>query len=54
LEEYVLIEQKRPEVAIQRRSDQWVPEVLTSLEEVAEFRSIDLSLQLKQIYEGLF
>jgi hypothetical protein len=54
LEEYVLIEQKRPEVVIQRRSDQWVPEVLTSLEEVAEFRSIDLSLELKQICEGLF
>jgi Uma2 family endonuclease len=54
LEEYVLVEQKRPEVIIQRRSDQWVPQVLTSLEEVAEFRSIAFSLELKQIYEGLF
>jgi Uma2 family endonuclease len=54
LQEYVLIEQKRPEVIIQRRSDQWVPQVLTSLEEVAEFRSIAFSLELKQIYEGLF
>jgi Uma2 family endonuclease len=54
LEEYILIEQKRPEVIIQRRSDRWVPQVLTSLEEVAEFRSIALSLELKQIYEGLF
>jgi Uma2 family endonuclease len=54
LEEYVLIEQKRPEVIIQRRSDQWTPQVLGALDEVAEFRSINLSLALRRIYEGLF
>ncbi len=54
LEEFVLIEQKRPEVIIQRRSEEWTPQVLTSLEDVAEFRSIALSLELQRIYEGLF
>ena len=52
LEEYVLVAQRKPEVSIYRRSQHWAPLILTSLEEIAEFRSIELSLPLGQIYEG--
>jgi Uma2 family endonuclease len=52
LEEYVLIAQNRPHVEIQRRADDWRPTLVTSLDAIAEFRSIGLSLPLTQIYEG--
>ena len=52
LEEYVLVAQRTAEVTIYRRSDHWAPLTLRSLEETAEFRSIELSLPLGQIYEG--
>lgn len=52
LEEYVLIAQRTAEVTIYRRSEHWAPLMLRSLEETAEFRSIELSLPLGQIYEG--
>lgn len=53
LEEYVLISQRAPELAIHRRCEQWTPRVARSLEAVAEFRSIGLSLSLAQIYESI-
>jgi Uma2 family endonuclease len=40
------------EVTIHRRSEHWAPQLLTSPDETAEFRSIELSLPLGQIYEG--
>ena len=52
LEEYVLVAQRMAEVTIYRRSEHWAPLTLSSLEETAEFRSIELSLPLGQIYEG--
>jgi Uma2 family endonuclease len=52
LEEYVLIAQRVAEVTIYRRSEHWAPLILSSLEETAELRSIELLLPLKQIYEG--
>ncbi len=52
LEEYVLVAQRTVEVTIYRRSEQWAPLILSSLEETAEFRSIELSLPLGKIYEG--
>jgi Uma2 family endonuclease len=52
LEEYALVAQRMAEVTIYRRSEQWAPLILSSLEETAEFRSIELSLPLRQIYEG--
>jgi Uma2 family endonuclease len=52
LEEYVLVAQRSPEITIYRRSEHWAPLILSSLEETAEFRSIELSLPLGQIYEG--
>jgi Uma2 family endonuclease len=52
LEEYVLVAQRMAEVTIYRRSEHWSPLILSSLGETAEFRSIELSLPLGQIYEG--
>jgi Uma2 family endonuclease len=51
LEEYVLIAEEESEVTIHRRSESWQPATYSALEEVAEFRSIGLSLALGQIYE---
>ena len=53
LEEYVLVTQRKAEVTICRRSDHWAPLILSSLEDTVEFRSIELSLPLGQIYEGV-
>jgi len=53
LDEYVLVAQRTAEVTFYRRSERWAPLTLSSLEDVAEFRSIELSLPLRQIYEGV-
>ena len=53
LEEYVLVAQDAPEVTLHRRAENWAPQWLSGLEAVAEFRSIELSLPLARIYEGL-
>ena len=53
LEEYVLIAQDRPCIEFQRRCDDWRPTLATSLDSVATFRSIGLSLPLRQIYEDV-
>jgi Uma2 family endonuclease len=52
LEEYVLVAQRPFEVTLLRRSENWLPVVLNSLEAMAEFRSISLSMTLEQIYEA--
>jgi Uma2 family endonuclease len=50
LEEYVLVAQEKCEVTISRRCEQWRPVIYKALEDLAEFRSIGLSLPLAQIY----
>jgi Uma2 family endonuclease len=50
LEEYVLVAQDRCEVTISRRHEQWRPVIRHALEDVAELRSIGLSLPLARIY----
>lgn len=50
LEEYVLVAQEECEVTIFRRRQNWRPMVCNALEDVAEFRSIGLSLPLTHIY----
>jgi Uma2 family endonuclease len=50
LEEYVLVSQEECEVAIYRRRQNWRPVVCNSLDELAELRSIGLSLPLAHIY----
>jgi Uma2 family endonuclease len=53
LEEYVLIAQDTPEVTICRRSASWEPSIVTAVDATGEFRSIDLSLPLAHIYDGV-
>jgi Uma2 family endonuclease len=53
LDEYVLVAQRSLEVIIFRRSDNWHPAVLTSPDDVVESRSVELSMSLEEIYEGV-
>jgi Uma2 family endonuclease len=53
IEEIVLISQKSTRVTVHRRTEDWAPVVLASHEQALELKSIDLSLPLRQIYEGL-
>ena len=52
IEEYVLIEQLEQKIVVQRRAEDWKPQVYAGPEAVAEFRSISLAAPLAQIYEG--
>lgn len=53
LEEYILVTQRKVEVAVHRRGEHWAPRVFREPGESAEFRSIGLSVPLGQIYEGV-
>ena len=53
LEEYVLVAQHKLEVTVFRRSDDWCAQVMTLRDESAELRSIELTLPLDRIYEGV-
>ena len=53
LEEYVLVAQDRMEVTLFRRANRWQPEILTRAEALLRLASIDFSLPLAGIYEGV-
>ena len=53
LEEYVLVAQRTLEVIIFRRCDNWNPTVLISPDDVVESHSVELSVSLEEIYEGV-
>jgi Uma2 family endonuclease len=53
LEEYVLVAQESCEVTVYRRTDSWGHATWCSPQDVAEFRSIGLSLPLSEIYADL-
>jgi len=53
VEEYVMIAQGTREVTIHRRAEDWAPRLLSTADDIAEFRSIKLSLPLTRIYEGV-
>jgi Uma2 family endonuclease len=53
VEEYVLVAQRSLQVLIFRRSDNWSPNVLTAPDDVVESRSVELSMSLEEIYEGV-
>jgi Uma2 family endonuclease len=53
LEEYVLIAQDTPQVTLHRRSVRWEPIVLADVDAIAEFQSLDLSLRLADVYDGV-
>jgi Uma2 family endonuclease len=52
VEEYVLLAQDDHKITVQRRAENWRPQLYTGPQAVAEFRSIGLSVPLAQIYEG--
>lgn len=53
LEEYILAAQDKMEVTIFRRSRQWKPEVLRQMEQEVRFDSLNFSLPLREVYEGV-
>lgn len=53
LEEYVLIDQRKPEVTLCRRTDDWRPQVWMRPDAEAQLRSIDCTLSLGRIYDGV-
>lgn len=53
LEEYVLVSQSLHEVIIFRRSNQWKPEQFHRLDEVIQIPSLNFSLPLRELYEGV-
>jgi len=53
VEEYMLVAQRSLEVIIFRRSDNWNPTVLTAPDDVVELRSVEVSMSLEEIYEGV-
>jgi Uma2 family endonuclease len=53
LEEYVLVGQRVRHVTIFRRREGWRPEHMRWMESAVDLRSIQLSLPMAQIYEGV-
>jgi Uma2 family endonuclease len=53
LEEYVLVAQDKMEVTLYRRASQWRPELFNAADERLHMPSIDFSLALSDIYEGV-
>lgn len=53
LEEYVLVAQDRMEVTAFRRATHWEPEILRQPEETLRLGSIEFSLPLGAVYEGV-
>ncbi|HEY1052043.1 MAG TPA: Uma2 family endonuclease [Prosthecobacter sp.] len=53
LEEYVLVEQGSMTVTVHRRSNEWIPDILTGADALLELSSIGFSMPLSLIYEGV-
>jgi Uma2 family endonuclease len=53
LEEYVLVAQDRMEVTVFRRADHWRPEVVRQPDQELRLSSLDFSLPLRELYEGV-
>ena len=53
INEFVLVAQKPAHVMIYRRSEQWTPQVLGSLEDVLQLRSVELAIPVRSIYRGV-
>ena len=54
VEEYALLSQTTLQLTIHRRAARWRPQVVSGSEASADFHSIDLSVPLARIYEGIF
>ena len=53
LEEYILVAQEKMEVTLYRRTNQWHPEILKGATQPLPLASIDFSINLSAIYEGV-
>ena len=53
LEEYALVAQDKMEVTVFRRANQWAGEILRQPDQLLQFASIDFSLSLGAVYEGV-
>lgn len=53
LNEFVLVAQKPAHVMVYRRAERWQPQILDSLEEVLELRSVELAIPVRRIYKGV-
>lgn len=53
LEEYVLVAQDRMEITIFRRAKNWQREVLRPPEQLLQLASVEFSLPLQNVYEGV-
>ena len=54
MEEYVIAAQNSWQLTIFRRTENWVAEIVSGPDAVAEFRSLGLSVPLAEIYRGVF
>jgi len=53
LQEYVIVSQRRAELEIYRRENNWRQDVIDAPGAVAEFRSLDVTVALADIYDGV-
>jgi len=53
LEEYMIVAQDRPDVTIFRRANKWAPESVGGPGQSVSLKSVDLTLSLSVIYEGV-
>ncbi len=53
LEEYILVAQDKMEVTLFRRANRWQPEILNAATQSLALASIDFSILLPAIYEGV-
>lgn len=51
IEEFALVAQDRPEVTIYRRHEKWRPQLISGMDAIVQFTSIQLSLPLKDIFD---
>lgn len=54
LEEYVLVAQDRCEVTVFRRATGWAGEVFTAAQAQVGFRSVGVTMEMAEIYAGVF
>jgi Uma2 family endonuclease len=54
MEEYVIASQKQAELTIYRRAARWLPEIVSGLHAMGDFRSLGVSVSLAEIYEDVF
>ena len=53
LMEYILVAQDKMEVTVFRRASKWQPEIITEVDKPLRVNSLDFSLPLSVIYEGI-